>query len=247
MDDLSLQKQGLSSPYVDKPRRFVVAHVTGPFDSGKAFIESQEGGKFRVPSAHIAQLAREERGPEEDIFKNGHWVKEGVLYRKGSPDVLLPTGLPYMHPVEATKAHKSGKEYCLEDATQEGIDKAVAEGLEIKASDLDESGNLVIPCSRFGDNEYALILFGGKGDDAAKSARAREAGFWIKDARTKPQAITIYLDGKPYTSQVGNHANQLWFYGVDHDSDFRGDGRDLTYDYRVLGVSDSAEGAGAEK
>ncbi len=206
-----------------------------------------EGGKFKIPAVWLNQQVRQERGYEDDVSENGNWVKEGVLYRQKANNVFTRTGLPYLHPEEAVLAHSEGREYTLEGCTQDEIDKAVAEGLEIAPEDLDKDGNVVIPCSELGSNKYGLWLFGGKGTDNERSNRARESGLWLIDSPKKITQLKIYLNNKKYSEDIGrDYANQMWFrrLGDDYWSDLYGDDSYLRGGYgRVRGVYDSAEGA----
>jgi len=240
-----VKEQGIEV-YVEKPRRYSIAKALAPFNKGKRAVESVEGGKFRIPATWLDQQVREERGYQDDVSKNGNWVLEGDLYVKDKR-ILTPTGLPYLHPDEAVLAHSQGREYTLEGCTQDEIDKAIAEGLEIKASDLNSDENLGIPCNDFGSNRYGLFLFGGKGTDKERSDRAKKSGLWLIDSSEKINELIVYLDRKGYSNRVGkDYANQMWFRGLDGGSGLLGSrawDRGLRVDGRVLGVNDSAEGA----
>ena len=181
--------------YVEKPRRYSIARAVSSFARAKQAVESAEGGRFKVPALSVNQQVREERGYQDDVSRNGNWVKEGVLYQ-GDKRVITPTGLCYLHADEAVQAHQNGREYTLEGCTQDEIDKAVSEGLIIKARDLNRGGHLVIPCTDFGSNEYGLFLFGGKGTDAERSMRAEKSGKWLINAPEKISEVTLYLDGQ---------------------------------------------------
>ena len=231
---------------IEEPRRYSIAKASAPFNKGKRAVESAEGGKFRMPATWLNQQVREERGYQDDVSRNGNWVLEGVLYAKNKR-ILTPTGLPYLHPDEAVSAHSQGREYTLEGCTQEKIDKAVAEGLEVKASDLNSDGNLAIPCDDFGSNRYGLFFFGGKGADKEKSDRAKKSGLWLINSPEKIKEVIVYLDGKDYSAIIGkDYANQMWFRGLGGRSGFGGSSDwDLAFhcDDGVLGVNDSTEGA----
>ncbi len=228
--------------YVEEPRRYSIARVIAPFNKGKKAVESARGGKFRIPSTCLNQQAREERGYQDDVSRNGNWVREGV-YRQKENNVLTSTGLAYLHPDEAVLAHSNGKEYTLEACTQDEIEKAIAEGLIILPEYLDENGNLKIPCSDFGSNQYGLFFFGGKGTDKEKSDRAKASGAWLINSPEKTTEVVVYLDGEDYSRKIGkDYANQMWFRGLGYRSELNGDrdwSRYLHYGNRVLGVFDN--------
>lgn len=232
--------------YAEEPRRYLISRAVAPFNKGKEAVELAGGGKFRIPRVWINQQAREERGYQDDISRNGNWVKEGILYSQDKR-VITPTGLCYLHADKFVKAHKQGREYTLEGCTQEEIDQAIAEGLEIKASDLNKNGNLAIPCADFGSNRYGLFLFGGNGTDKEISERAKKSGEWLINAPEKINEVVLCLDEQGYSRKLGkDYAAQMWFRGLVDGSGLLGGrlwGRYLPFGDWVLGVFDSAEGA----
>lgn len=229
--------------YIEKLRRYLIAKTLAPFNKGKKAVDSAEGGKFKIPRIWLNQQVREERGYEDDVSKNGNWVLEGILYVKDKR-IINPTGLSYLHPNEAVKSHSQGGEYTLETCTQDEIERAIANGLEIKADDLDSDGDLVIPCKDFGSNQYSLFLFGGEGKDKEKSKRAENSGEWLIKSPQEINKITLYLDKQKNIKKVGkDYATQMWFRDLNWRSGLVGWGWGLHCDDRVLGVFDSAEGS----
>lgn len=234
--------------YAEEPRRYLIARASASFNKAKKAVESAKGGRFRIPALWINQQAREERGYKDNVSRYGNWVREGILYKRDKK-IITPTGLCYLHADKAVEAHEQGREYALKGCTQDEIDRAVAEGLEIKAGDLDANGNLVIPCRDFGLNKYGLFFFGGKGNDKERSERAGKSGEWLINAPQKINEVVLQLDGQNYSRKVGkDYAAQVWFRSLGSRSglDGRGDWDwvgDLCYAKEVLGVFDSAEGA----
>jgi len=233
--------------YAEVPRRCLIAIANARFDKGKLAIESAQGGRFKVPAIWLNQQVREERGYEDDVSRNGNWVKEGVLYRQTANNVFTKIGLPYLHPEEAVLAHLQCREYTLEGCAQDEIDKAIASGLEINPEDLDKNDDLVIPCSDFGSNKYGLFFFGGKGTDSERSNRAKNSGQWLINSPETIEKFVVRLDSKNYSKKIGrDYAYQMWFSSLGYRSELiggRGWDRSLRCADRMLGVFDSAEGA----
>ncbi|MBI2629114.1 hypothetical protein HYW74_03455 [Candidatus Pacearchaeota archaeon] len=215
------------------PRVITLASICyeAPFDAGKELIEI-EG--FYIPSADENARLRIQEGENAFCSNNGNWVKEGPLYLRRDNTRLLRTGLPYLHPREATEAHKTGEYTSLE---KEDIEKGREEGLKVKNSDLDKGGLIKMPTDSLGSDKYGLWFFGGeKGTDAEKSKRAQNYGDFLLNSRFEIKDISIKLDKQEYTDKIGDHASQLWFNRLDNRSELNGSNWFLHFDSGVRGV-----------
>ena len=66
--------------YAEEPRRYLIARASAGFDAGKKAVESAKGGVFRVPAIWLNQQVRQERCYEDDVSRNGNWVREDAVY-----------------------------------------------------------------------------------------------------------------------------------------------------------------------
>ena len=223
-----------------RPAEFSSDVWEGPFDEARrAMIEA---GFEDIP-LWLNAFLREQQGYDSFISQNGNWIKEGVLYTPKENTRLLSGGLCLLAPEKATQAHRECREYTLEDISQEEIEKARAEGLEIDSKDLDKDRYLRIPTNRFNLDKYAVLLFGGEGTDGEKSKRTQTYGDWLQASPQKIKQITLYLNNREYIDNLNKpYANHLWFYYLGNNSDLNGDNRSLNYDSRVRGVLKNAEG-----
>lgn len=126
-------------------------YLSLPFDEGKAQLEAQG---FAIPFAYENGKLRMERGYNDDVSRNGNWVREGPLYLKGDNTRLLRTGLPFLRPEDATNAHRINKEYTY--LYPKEVEKARAEGLEVKPKDLNKDGSILIPCKTMGSDKFGI-------------------------------------------------------------------------------------------
>ncbi len=208
------------------------AYVVAPFDEGLDVLRQND---YKLISSDEQGVLRVQEGYTADVSKFGNWVLQGPLYRKNERTLLLPAGLPLRHPVDAVHAHRNYKEYIPSD---DDIQQAIAEGLEVLPKDVDKNGNIVVPFKSIGSDKYGMFFFGEEGTDTEKSKKAQAYGDWIVH-QNNPYRIkdfVVLLDNQNYTNEVGTHANQFWLWWLENGSELIGWNWELDYANRVRGV-----------
>ena len=192
-----------------QPRGMYSAYVDASFDKAKQALEKD--GYSIISLEQNARLRM-----QEGKSRNGNWTREAFLYNPETNLWYLTKKSPIMDfPVEATNAHRKGREYFL---TNEQVQRALEDSVEVKDRE--------IPTDRFGEDPLAVYAFGDSAQDYGlflKDANIKKMPIWLPDSREKP------------------FARQLWFWSLDYGSDLNGYLRDLRYDSRMRGVRD-AEG-----
>ena len=195
-----------------QPRGMYSAYVDAPFDKAKQALEKD--GYSIISLEQNARLRM-----QEGKSRNGNWTREAFLYNPETNLWYLTKKSPIMDfPVEATNAHRKGREYFL---TNEQVQRALEDSVEVKDRE--------IPTDRFGEDPLAVYAFGDSAQDYGlflkdvnKDVNIKEMPIWLPDSREKP------------------FARQLWFRYLDDWSVLDGDYMGLLSG-RMRGVRD-AEG-----
>ena len=203
-----------------RPRGTDSAYVVSPFDVGKKELESE---KYRIISLEENAQLRINEGPNAYVSQNGNWTREGVLYM---PDkrILLTKNSPIMaSSVEATQAHREGRDFYVGDE----LDEALADSIALRG------GN--IPTKRFGEDARTRFMFG---DGAEKY------GDFLSEQGITEMPIYIGETGSdPFVRPVG-------LFSLGCRSGFGGGNGGLGTANRIRGVRDvvaiSGEAAHAE-
>jgi len=199
-----------------QPRGMYSAYVDASFDKAKQALEKD--GYSIISLEQDARLRMQEgKDPlfQETVSRNGNWTREAFLYNPETNLWYLTKKSPIMDfPVEATNAHRKGREYFL---TNEQVQRALEDSVEVKDRE--------IPTDRFGEDPLAVYAFGDSAQDYGlflKDANIKKMPIWLPDSREKP------------------FARQLWFRYLDDWSVLDGDYMGLLSG-RMRGVRD-AEG-----
>ena len=195
-----------------QPRGMYSAYVDASFDKAKQALEKD--GYSIISLEQNARLRM-----QEGKSRNGNWTREAFLYNPETNLWYLTKKSPIMDfPVEATNAHRKGREYFL---TNEQVQRALEDSVEVKDRE--------IPTDRFGEDPLAVYAFGDSAQDYGlflkdvnKDVNIKEMPIWLPDSREKP------------------FARQLWFRYLDDWSVLDGDYMGLLSG-RMRGVRD-AEG-----
>jgi len=195
-----------------QPRGMYSAYVDASFDKAKQALEKD--GYSIISLEQNARLRI-----QEGKSRNGNWTREAFLYNPETNLWYLTKKSPIMDfPVEATNAHRKGREYFL---TNEQVQRALEDSVEVKDRE--------IPTDRFGEDPLAVYAFGDSAQDYGlflkdvnKDVNIKEMPIWLPDSREKP------------------FARQLWFRYLDDWSVLDGDYMGLLSG-RMRGVRD-AEG-----
>ena len=195
-----------------QPRGMYSAYVGAPFDKAKQDLESKG---YSIISLEQNARLRIQEGKE----RNENWTREAFLCNPETNLWYLTKKSPIMDfPVEATNAHRKGREYFL---TNEQVQRALEDSVEVKDRE--------IPTDRFGEYPLAVYAFGDSAQDYGlflkdvnKDVNIKEMPIWLPDSREKP------------------FARQLWFRYLDDWSVLDGDYMGLLSG-RMRGVRD-AEG-----
>jgi len=199
-----------------QPRGMYSAYVDAPFDKAKQALE-KDG--YSIISLEQNARLRMQEGKDSFVSRNGNWTREAFLYNPETNLWYLTKKSPIMDfPVEATNAHRKGREYFL---TNEQVQRALEDSVEVKDRE--------IPTDRFGEDPLAVYAFGDSAQDYGlflkdvnKDVNIKEMPIWLPDSREKP------------------FARQLWFRYLDDWSVLDGDYMGLLSG-RMRGVRD-AEG-----
>ena len=195
------------------PTGMASAYIQAPFDKAKQALES-EGYKI-ISLERNAQL-RIQQGKDSYISRNGNWVKEGFLILPNDKFYLTKLSPIMENPKEATKAHKNGQEFYLND-------NQIQESLEDSVKITDRK----IPTKRFGENQLTVYTFGEQAEDY---------GLFLQDANI--EEMPIWLPN----SEDKAFSRPLWFWSLGGRSYLCGDDWDLCYGYRMRGVQEDAVG-----
>ena len=193
-----------------QPRGMYSAYVDASFDKAKQALEKD--GYSIISLEQNARLRM-----QEGKSRNGNWTREAFLYNPETNLWYLTKKSPIMDfPVEATNAHRKGREYFL---TNEQVQRALENSVEVKDRE--------IPTDRFGEDPLAVYAFGDSAQDYGLFLKdeggIKKMPIWLSDSREKP------------------FARQLCFWDLVYWSDLDGDNRFLHFAFRLRGVRD-AEG-----
>lgn len=180
------------------PKWMVSAYIVAPFDEGKRAL-AREG--HEIISLEEDAMLRIQEGANEDISKNGNWVREGAIY---VPDkgIFLTKNSPIMSNAEgATNCHRNKKEFYL---TDEQVEEALAYSVALSARP--------IPTNRFADDEITSYAFG----DVAE----RYGQFLKKEGVKEMSVFLTNTEEEPF-------ARQVWLRGLVSESGLSCDCRDL--------------------
>ena len=195
-----------------QPRGMYPDYVIAPFDKAKQDLESKG---YSIISLEQNARLRMQEGKGSFVSRNGNWTREAFLYNPETNLWYLTKKSPIMDfPVEATNAHRKGREYFL---TNEQVQRALEDSVEVKDRE--------IPTDRFGEDPLAVYAFGDSAQVYGlflKDANIKKMPIWLPDSREKP------------------FARQLWFRYLDDWSVLDGDYMGLLSG-RMRGVRD-AEG-----
>jgi len=209
-----------------KPRGIESAYIVAPFDKGKETLEKAE---YRILSSEENARLRIQEGAKEYISQSGNWVKECGVYILDKGARLTKVPLVCENAEEATKCHRNGKDYYL---NEEQIERVLADSVELDTKRLPklDDGTSYIPTSELHNEKISTYAFGDI---------AEEYGRFLRGAGINKMPIWLAgLQDKPFV-------RQLWFcrLGVGGRSDLNCDYRNLHFgNIRVRGVKDSAEG-----
>ena len=198
-------------------KTIISAYVNAPFDVAKAELEGK--GYAIITPEQFAQL-RIAKEADHKVSTNGAYTSMGdvMIPKKGR---FLTNLSPVMkNSVEATNAHRSGKEFYV---SGEDAEKALAGGNVVVPYNQSE-----VPTDRFGEDPITAFVFG-------KTAKAY--GEFLK--KTGINAMPLWFNDEKYiNSQEKPFANQLWLRRLDADnqSNLYGDGRNLNCGNAVRGV-----------
>lgn len=208
MINIDIKPTGMESAYVEDK----------PFDL--ALAELQAAGYKAPISADLNARLRIEQGKDAYVSRNGNWTREGFIYVPGEDKVRLVKESPILaSPVEATQAHREGKEFYLDSIPQQ--EHGIARELVLIRYD-----QKPIPTNRFADEEITNFLF---------TTQAQAYGQFLKEVGIKQ--MPVWLVGKYHVSQQSKpFVRQCWFNGLDCDSGLDGDGGNFGYSNRLRGV-----------
>ena len=197
-------------------KTIVSAYVARPFDVAKAELEGK--GYAIITPEQFAQL-RIAKEADHKVSTNGAYTSMGdvMIPKKGR---FLTNLSPVMkNSVEATNAHRSGKEFYV---SGEDAEKALAGGNVVVPYNQSE-----VPTDRFGEDPITAFVFG-------KTAKAY--GEFLK--KTGINAMPLWFNDEKYiNSQEKPFANQLWLHRLDaDDQSCLSGGRGLVYNGVVRGV-----------
>ena len=222
------------------PQVGTVLYVNAPFDQAYEAIRDANG---TLASSRDVARARIHPGARHSVSQYGSWVKEGFIYTaKQNPLFVLESPLvDAQRARDATSAHRSGKDFYLDDKTA----KMYLDQLDEDAQKAPEARRVIrfgtnqnhnIPTNRFADDEVTRFLF--------KDAAAEYGSFLASQGITE---MPVWLTDKDHVNkQKASFVRQLWLHGLDDDirSGINGSYGDLFDDCRVRGVrpSNAAEG-----
>ncbi|MBI2106386.1 hypothetical protein HYT57_00220 [Candidatus Woesearchaeota archaeon] len=189
-----------------KPSVTYSAYVEAPFDKAKEELEKAEYTVIRM-----------QEGPASFVSRNGNWVREGVIYVPNKGRFLTKNSPIMANAQEATKCHRSNKEFYLTDAQ---VEESLADSVELS--------DKAIPTNRFAENPITVYAFGDI---------AEQYGQFLRNAGIKEMSIWLAnQEDKPF-------ARQMWLHRLVVDSRSVLDGyfRNLDYDGRVRGVRQGGE------
>ena len=188
--------------------------AVAPFDQAKTAIESA-GGKLAT-AQQVAQ-ARIVAGTDSNVSQYGSWVAEGFVYAPKSLEVYLVSGEqnPILkHPVEATKAHRNEKEFCVSKDEFAAVENAVKSG---KAISLPKNKSYEIPISKLRSSIEGKFLF--KEDTQKYAEFLQKAGV---------NEVPVWLAGLKYQKvQKAPFARALWLNCFSYESGLFGINRNL--------------------
>ncbi len=206
----------------------------GPFDQGVAAL--RENGLELITSEQLA-IIRMRDCPVSLLSTQGTWVAENYNYGNGKDaEIVIASGSlnPILkQPVEATNAHRQGKEFYL-DAAAWKLLRDVAESDPYKAI---KSGALLvtrkalksdIPVEAFGETPETVFLF---------REQAKAYGNWLKAQGIR--AVSQWIVDADYAKKQKNaFGRALWVPNLgSRGSVLDGDDDDLrTSTGRVCGV-----------
>ena len=200
-----------------KPRGIASAYIVAPFDEGKELLE-KEG--YNIISLQKNAKLRIQEGVNENISKNGNWVREGVLYVPKKGKFLTKISPIMANAKRATDCHRNGKDFYL---TSEQIEESLSDSVELSKDS--------IPTNRFAEDEITVYAFGDI---------AEQYGKFLKEAEINEMHIwTADLQDKPF-------ARQMWFGFLAGGSGLDGS-RNLYYGSRVRGVCEDASASEPNK
>jgi hypothetical protein len=200
--------------------------VEKPFDPALADIKSAGG---QLATAQQVAQARRVADFKSSAWQRGSWTAANLVYAPGEDFVIwtLPSYSPIpKHPIEATEAHRAGKEYLI-------VEKEISELLEKAKSGKEQSvyvdkrtENFEIPVSKLHKDNLTKFLF--KEDAQPYAGRLEEDGI---------ENVPVWLvDSNHVKEQKAPFARALWLHGVSSWSGLDGVSRLLNYGGRARGV-----------
>jgi hypothetical protein len=169
------------------------ACVKAPFDEAKSELE-EEGYHIISLEEQVRLIMRE--GRDSDIFKNGNWVKEGFLNVPYRGKFLTKSSPIIVYPVDATNAHREGKEFYL---TNEQVRIGLRGALKLPDK------TFSIKKGRFGREEVTVFAFGNYAQaygDFLKKEGINKIFVWIDSYGNKSFARQVWFI-KPNVTQPG--------------------------------------------
>lgn len=216
-------------------KKVTIATEQDAFD--KALAVLNKAGYIQTETKDLAQ-ARIALGKQHDVSQYGSYNQEGFLYLpKDAKSILIVDGKhnPILkNPVEATNAHRNGKEFYVEADKLRQLAKSNPNDA-IKSGVLLLSRNDIknISVDKLAEHPLSNFLL----RDTAK-----DYGKFLKDANIS--SVPIYVDDKDYTQKQDKpFARLLWLWNLGDNSGFDGFSWDLHDGSRVRGVRASTEGA----
>jgi len=164
------------------------AYVAKSFDVAKTELEGKDYAI--ITPEQFAQL-RITNGASHRVSTNGAYTSMGNIMIPKKGRFLTPLSLVMKNPVEATQAHRSGKEFYV---SGEDAEKALENSVIIPYN------QSAIPTDKFGEDSIANFVFG---------KTAQKYGNFLKEAGIS--AMPLWFNDEKYiNSQEKPFANQLW-------------------------------------
>lgn len=174
------------------PNGMISSSLYTPFSTAKKGLEKSG---HRIISLEENAILRILGGRKSPVSYTGNFTREGIIYvpERG---IFLTKRSPIMaNAKEATKASKKGNKFYVNNKQ---VESALEDSLRLKEEQL-----IMIPTTRFGDDELTRYVFG--------EVAERYGGF-LKDLGIEYMPIVLSnLQDKPFVEQV-------FFENIWHDS-----------------------------
>lgn len=214
--------------------------VNIPFD--RALESLREFGIENPISLRDLAYARIKEGVNSSLSKYRSYTREGFLYRKNEPVLLLSNSLLLNLELARQAVEENRKRnYFLTDETVYREHREIAENDKSKEPEkrtvfvLSKREDYVIPTNMFNEDELIRFLF---------KDQTENYGNFLKDYKINKTFVWL-IDGSYVDRQEGTILIQLWSIS-DERSSLAGDSKDICYDYMVRGVLEKADAKSVE-